>query len=134
MKAQVLHRTYVNEKTLPERYRDQMTHVMDERKGVPVAVFAVGAIIDGPLAIQMVSNGQAAPCDDECRSAVNLSPEQLRSLRLENEMAEKGIRKEDRELYLKGVISGYDAAGNYARGPQWDTYHAALKQDEDDEL
>lgn len=134
MKAKVIHRTYVNDKTMPDQYRDQISYVKDNRNNKDVAVFAVGAIIDGPLAIQMCRHGQASPLDQECRDAVNLSPEQLAELQLENEMAEKGIRQEDRELYIKGIIDGYDADGKYKPGKNWDAYQAALGEAEDDDV
>lgn len=134
MKATVIHRTYVNDQTMPEQYRDQISYVRDTRKNKDVAVFAVGAVIDGPLAVQMVRHGQASPLDDECRNAVNLTHEQLAELQLENEMAEKGIRQEDRELYIKGVIDGYDAEGRYKPGKNWNAYQAALIDAEDDDV
>lgn len=134
MKATVIYQTYVNDKTMPGPYRDQISYVKDTRKNCNVAVFAVGAIIDGPLSVQMCRNGQASPIDDECREAVNLTADQLATLQLENEIAEKGVRQEDRELYIKGVIDGYDAEGNYKPGANWDAYQAAMIENEEEDV
>lgn len=95
-------------------------------KGKAEAVFPAGTIFEGEQALMLCRTGQATPVDDECAKEVGLTSRQLISLQLGYKMDSLGInRKEDRELYRAGVITGYDEDMNYIHGPKWGEYQAA---------
>lgn len=102
---------------------------------VSVPVYPAGTVFEGPIALQLCRTGQAAPADDECAAALNLTQQELAVLRVEYEMNNLGINsKGDRDLYRAGVIVGYNADLTYKPGPKWDEYHAAKAKLEGEEL
>jgi len=104
-------------------------------KPVSVAVYAAGTVFEGPIALQLCRTGQAAPADDECAEALNMTQQQIDVLRVEYEMNNLGINnKGDRDLYRAGVILGYNADLTYKPGPKWDEYHAAKAKIEGEEI
>lgn len=101
------------------------------RGGKAVAIFPAGTEFEGDMAIGLCRTGQASPSDDECAKELGLSAAQIESLQLEYRMDSLGInRKEDRELYRAGVITGYDKDLNYIHGPNWEAYQAAIEESE----
>lgn len=96
---------------------------------VSIAYYPQGTEFEGDMALFLCRTGQASPSDDECAKALNLTQEQIESLRVEYTMNTLGInRKEDRALYRAGVILGYDEKLQYIKGPKWDEYQAAKEQ------
>lgn len=111
----------------------------------------VGTIFDGPEVISLehpgsekevisqaaflVRTGQAAPGDDECAKAAGLSDEEIIRKQRLYRSAIAGIRgKEDLELFMADVILGYDKKMDYIPGPNWESYQAALKKEDEDEI
>jgi hypothetical protein len=104
-------------------------------QSVSVAVYAAGTIFEGPIALQLCRTGQAAPADDECAAALNMTQHEIDVLKIEYEMNALGINNQgDRDLYRAGVILGYNKDQTYKPGPKWDEYHQAKQALEEAEL
>lgn len=104
-------------------------------QSVSVPVYPAGTVFEGPIALQLCRTGQAAPADDECAAALNLTQQEIDVLRVEYEMNALGINsKGDRDLYRAGVILGYNADLTYKPGPKWDEYQKAKQALEEAEL
>lgn len=104
------------------------------RGGKAVAVFPAGTEFEGDVALFLCRTGQASPSDDECAKELGLSQAQIDSLQLDYRMDSLGInRKEDRELYRAGVITGYDKDLQYIPGPNWEAYMEAVEAEESEE-
>lgn len=101
------------------------------KNGKAVAIYPAGTEFEGDMAIGLCRTGQASPIDDECAKELGLSEAQIASLQIEYRMDSLGInRKEDRELYRAGVITGYDKDLNYIPGPNWEAYQQAIEASE----
>lgn len=85
----------------------------------PVLFWKVGTVFDLPDSFLLVRNGCALPLDDECRERCEMTDEEIAAAQQTYERTEKGIHPEDFNLYDNGIITGYDAAGNYIPGPNW---------------
>ena len=115
-----------------------------EGRELPMPHFPIGTVIEGPLAVQLVVNGQADPFDEECREACKLSPARLATAQRTQLAASLGINgKRDMAMFMYGAIEGYaegttDAKPVYIHGPKWDEWQAAdaerLKAEQKDAL
>lgn len=104
------------------------------RSGKAIAVFPAGTEFDGDRALFLCKTGQASPSDEECAKELGLSQAQIDSLQMDYRMTDLGIhRKEDRELYRAGVITGYDSDLNYIPGPNWEAYQDAIEAENSEE-
>ena len=105
--------------------------------------FPAGTELDHPDAWKMVNFGMATASDQECLDACQKITADEKSRReLAYQADAKGINEEsDRDLFFRGVITGYERLPNgslaYVPGPNW-AGHAqkiqAEKAKEDDEL
>lgn len=77
----------------------------------------VGAVLDFPDCHYLVRQGCAIPVDDECKERCGMTPEQMALAQKVYEPFSKGIEPDDYELYMGGVITGYDDKGHYILGP-----------------
>lgn len=102
-------------------------------------IYPKGTAFTGLHAVQLVKTGQANPDDEECAKAANMTEQQLSVKQRENLAAIAGIKgKEDHELFMAGVIEGYDAGTTddspiYIHGPNWELYQSVLKTVEESE-
>lgn len=132
MKAVVCTQHDANLKTCAPEYRSQLKPVFVKGK-VKKWVWPAGLEVEGAKAVRLVKYGLARPLDKECADAAGLTDDQLRVAIEQQEMAQLGIHsKEDQELYLAGVILGYEPDGKgglkYIPGPNMAAYKAALGQ------
>jgi len=98
------------------------------------AIFPKGTVFEGEQAVFLCRTGQATPIDDECAKKLGWSPDRLKHQQDEYQMNVLGInRKEDRELWKAGVITGYDSKLRYIPGPNWDKYQEAKAEVESSE-
>lgn len=126
MKAKLVITHEADMSTMSEEMKAKVRFAKNGESGKPIAIFPAGTEFEGDHAITLCKNGQAAPSDQECADALGMSSEKLLSLQVGYKMDTLGIHKtEDRELYRAGVISGFDANGNYKPGVNWDEYNKA---------
>lgn len=98
---------------------------------LPQPYYPRGTEFEGPMAVTLVRNGQAAPADAECRQACGMTEGQLEKASRTNAAALAGIRGErDMAMFLAGAINGYapgttDAEPKYVPGPNWEAWQAA---------
>lgn len=109
------------EKLAPDEYVAQCVR-RDGRLFAPA-----GAIVDGPDCFWIVLMGQAEPADDECAERCKQTIEERAAALKAAARLNAGIAPEDFKLFDDGVIVGYDAAGAYRPGPNWEAYQASLK-------
>lgn len=104
------------------------------------AFFPAGTEYEHPNAAYFVNRGMAVPADAECEAAaITLAPEQRARLELEYKADAAGVvDAHDRELFLAGVILGYEQVDgktayvpgpNYANWKQAQDKQAATKSD-----
>lgn len=101
----------------------------------------VGAILDpnthGPALADcwmLVRQGCAEPVDDECDAkSGRMSRAKLDAAQQAYTRVAKGIAPEDYELFDDGEILGYEANGDYIKGPNWKEPEPEPEEDEDDE-
>jgi hypothetical protein len=67
----------------------------------------------------LVDNGDAEPADEAAEALCAGWRERRPDVLLAREMLAAGIDPEDREKFRRGEITGYDADGNYIKGPNW---------------
>ncbi len=133
MKAIYLLDQTVNIENAPDAWREKCRQNEREEWIIPK-----DTVIEGPEALLRVSTGQCAPFDEECIAACGQNPEQLQATQRKYLAAEAGIHgKHDMELFMAGVIEGYEKGHTtenpkYKPGPQWDA-HQAIKAKLDDE-
>lgn len=134
MKAAYLLDQACNIENAPDYYRNAAVPVLDSAGDLKEWIIPKGTVIDDPVeALLRVSTGQAAPIDDECAQACGLTEAELKRNQRLYLSAMAGIRgKQDLDLYMAGVIDGYDKGTTdektvYKPGPKWDAYQAALK-------
>jgi hypothetical protein len=103
--------------------------------------FPKGTIID-PLTHPRFSNanvitwvkaGAAAPADDECRKAVNMTDEQLQASCRSYGRCVKGIHPDDFAEFDSGQMDGYDPKGQPIPGPNFTEPEIDEEDDEDDD-
>jgi hypothetical protein len=134
MKAKLLTQHFADMSTMTE---DQKTKVRFAKMtdGKSTAIYAAGTEFEGEHALALCRNGQAAPSDQECIDALEMTPQQLESIQINYRMDSLGINKpEDRDLYRAGVIAGYGKGGAYLPGPNWQAYQDAKNQVENSEI
>ena len=90
--------------------------------------FKIGAIIEHPQAYWLVRQGMALPADEECAAKCQRSPEQMAAAQRAYERLSKAIHPEDFGLFDAGVITGYDAEGNYLPGPNFQLLEQAAAE------
>lgn len=133
MKAKLVLDQGCNPETAPEYLREQIKF-RTAAGGNQVAYYPKGTEFDGVQAVALCKTGQAAPSDKECADALGLSDAELERLQKNYEMESKGIiSKEDKALFLAGVIAGFKD-GEYVPGPRWAEYQDELSQDEEEEI
>jgi hypothetical protein len=121
-----------NIENAPEVYREA-AHAVISSGGLVEWVIPKGTVVDGDEALLRVRTGQAKPIDEECAAACGMTAGELSRCQREYMSAMAGIRgKKDQELFMAGVIEGYEPGTTdektiYKRGPLWDKYQAALK-------
>lgn len=101
------------------------------------AYFPAGTEYDHPDAAFFCDRGMAVPADAECEAAaVKLTPEQRAKLELEYKADMAGVvDPHDRELFMAGVIAGYEQVEGqtaYRPGPnyaKWKKAQDAIKPD-----
>ncbi len=82
-------------------------------------ILPAGHIVDHPNAYLLVQLGMAESVDDECRKAVDRTPEQLKQARYEYLRTKKGIHPDDYAKYDARVMDGYNADGTDKPGPNY---------------
>lgn len=128
MKAKLVLDQFADVSALTDEQRKQIVFKPGHR-GKLDAVFPAGTEFSGEDALRLCKTGQAAPSDDECSKKLGWTAAQLAAAQTAYKMDTLGInRKEDRELYVAGVIAGYDEKLNYIPGPNWNKYQQAKKQ------
>lgn len=121
----------VNIHVAPNAWRNKCKPVVNAAGDVTDWVIPKGTIIDGDEALLRVSTGQCAPFDDECAKACGQTAGQLESTQRKYLAAEKGIKgKKDLELFMAGIIEGYDKGTTdenpiYLPGPNWAAWQEA---------
>lgn len=131
MQAMYLLDQTVNIHTAPAAWREQCKPVLDAAGEITEWIIPKGAIVSGTEALLRVSTGQCSPFDDECAVACGRSSEELAVTQRQYLAAEKGIKgKKDMELFMAGVIDGYDkgttdAKPIYIHGPNWSAFESA---------
>ena len=91
----------------------------------PIPYWKKGTTREFPDAYIHVQHGLALPADDECIKKVGLTKDELDALQKYYLRVSKGIHPDDFAAFDAGAITGYDAAGNYVPGPNWDAWNAA---------
>lgn len=135
MKAILNQKVYVDTMGLPKELA-LLAEPEPQKDGTNHWFWPRGMVIEGDAgtfagikAVHLSGTGQADPADDETIAIIGRTPEEQNAQRVRSEMAAKGIwDKGDRELYMAGVILGYDADLKSIPGPNWDAYHAAREQ------
>lgn len=93
--------------------------------------FPAGTEFDGDQALMLCRTGQASPADDECSVALNQTPAEQAVNARKYLAAQAGIKgKKDMELFMAGVIEGYDKTSTdanpvYLPGPNFAAWEAA---------
>lgn len=111
---------------LPPEYQDKIRFYPDRS-----AYFPKGTEFEGDHALELCKTGQASPADDECSKALGRSPAQQRIDARKYLAAVAGIKgAKDMELFMAGVIEGYDKGTTdeepkYLPGPNWDKWQEA---------
>ncbi len=134
MKSRLLLDQFCNPLNAPAYLTASIVPVFD--RGQIAYKYPTGTIFEGEQAVFMCKTGQCVPIDDECATAAGMTPAQAARAQVVCRMANLGINsKEDQELYMAGVIEGYDDKLNYIPGKNWEAYQAAKKEaskDKDD--
>ena len=131
MKAIYLLDQSVNILTAPNAWREKCKPVLSAAGAVVEWIIPKGTVIDGDEALLRVSTGQCAPFDDECAKACGQTAGQLEATQRKYLAASKGIKgKKDTELFMAGVIDGYDKGTTdenpiYLPGPNWAAWEQA---------
>lgn len=116
----------------PDYYREVAKPVISADGKTTEWVIPKGTVVEGDEALLRVSTGQAEPVDEECSNACGMTPAQLVVAQRNYQSAMAGIRgKGDHELFMAGVIDGYEPGTTdekpiYKPGKLWDKYQAAL--------
>jgi hypothetical protein len=127
-----------NIENAPEVYREA-AHAVVSPGGQVEWVIPRGTVVEGEEALLRVRTGQAKPIDEECAKACGLTAGELARCQREYMSAMAGIRgKKDQELFMAGVIDGYEPGTTdekpiYKPGKLWDKYQAALAKKAEDE-
>ncbi len=133
MKAAFLNDATCNIVNAPEVYRNAAKPVVSADGKTTEWVIPRGTVVEGEEALLRVSTGQAEPIDEECSKACGMTPAQLAISQRNYLSAMAGIRgKKDHELFVAGVIDGYEPGTTdqnpiYKPGKLWDKYQAALQ-------
>lgn len=115
----------------PDVYREAAKMVISPT-GQVEWVIPQGTVVEGEEALLRVRTGQAKPIDEECAKACGMTDSELVACQREYKSAVAGIRgKKDQELFMAGVIDGYEPGTTdekpiYKPGKLWDKYQAAL--------
>lgn len=131
MKAIYLLDQSVNIHTAPNAWREKCKPVVNAAGNVNDWIIPKGTVIDGDEALLRVSTGQCAPFDDECAMACGQTARQLEATQRMYLAASKGIKgKKDIELFMAGIIEGYDKGTTdenpvYLPGPNWAAWQEA---------
>jgi len=126
MKAKLVIDHFADMSSMTEEQKKKVKFARTKPGGKPEAIYPAGTEFDGEQALALCRNGQAAPSDPECAEALGLSGAQLEALQVDYKMTSLGIhKKEDRELFRAGVISGFDKDGKYKPGANWAAYNEA---------
>lgn len=134
MKCKLRFERELSMETVPPPSQALIDAAVPKMRGKKMSLWLpVGTEIDHPDAHYIVKNGQADPSDEECRIECACSPEELAARYLAAEMLDKGIAPNDRALYAKGYILGYNKDGSFKPGPKWTEYAATLKAAESEE-
>lgn len=121
----------VNIHTAPNAWRNKCKPVVNAAGDVTEWIIPKGTVIDGDEALLRVSTGQCAPFDDACAKACGQTSGQLDATQRKYLAAERGIKgKKDHELFMAGVIEGYDKGTTdenpiYLPGPNWSAWEQA---------
>lgn len=94
-----------------------------------VLFWKVGTEFDLPDSFRLVEQGCALPADEECEKRVGRTPEQHAAAQHAYERLSRGIHPDDFELFDNGVITGYDAEGNYLPGPNFRLLEEAAEEE-----
>ena len=97
------------------------------RRGRGYPIVPAGTIHDHPEAWQQVRMGNAIPADEECEVAAAMTPAQLAAAQAAAEKVSRGIHPDDYAAYDAGLMTGYDAAGEWLPGPN---FAAAVAEEE----
>ena len=76
-----------------------------------------GTIIDDPQCYKLVSMGCAVPADDECRDAVQMSDDEMKTAQHAYKRLAAGIAPEDFAAFDSGEMIGYNPDGSPIPGP-----------------
>ncbi len=124
MKCKLIVEKEIYEPTAPTELKRQCVRRSDQ-------LFApAGTIIDDPNCFWIVRMGQAEAADPECAKAAGQTPEQFAAAVHAAKRLAAGIAPEDFAKFDGGEITGYDADGNYVKGPNW---VEATSENEEDE-
>lgn len=130
---------------LPESERSKVLFRIERHRntGIPRRsdYFPKGTVLDHPDAYKFVNFGMAEAVDEECRKACEPMTDADRAVLVKQYAAvAMGINdRDDIQLYVDGVILGYEKVGDnwaYIAGPNWDAWqkkNAAAKPKNDDE-
>lgn len=138
MKAAYLLDQTCNIETAPDVYRNAAQADVNH-SGQVEWIIPKGTVVEGDEALLRVKTGQAKPIDEECAKACGMTEAELARCHREYLSAMAGIRgKQDQELFMAGVIDGYEPGTTdekpiYKPGKLWDKYQAALKKKEAEE-
>lgn len=133
MQSAALSELSVNIENVPEAWRDSCLPQFDGGRVVGW-VLPIGFVFEGEQAVLRVKTGQAAPVDAECAAACEMTASQLASAQRRYQSAVAGIKgKKDHELFMAGVIDGYDegttdAKPIYIPGRNWQVFQVAKAQ------
>jgi hypothetical protein len=83
----------------------------------PDGIMPPGTLIDHKDAFRLVQMGVAEAADEECDKRANVTPEEFEIAKASYERIERGIHPEDYDAYEQGLMTGYDADGNWVPGP-----------------
>lgn len=142
MKAAFLNDATCNIENAPDFYREvAVARFANGSDGTPLLEWVIpkGTVVEGEEALRVVETGQAEPVDEECAKACGMTAGQLKRCQRNYLSAMAGIRgKGDHELFMAGVIDGYEPGTTdekpiYKPGPKWDVYQAALAKKAEDE-
>lgn len=78
-----------------------------------------GTEIEIPFAWWYVRLGIAEPLDEECHRMARMTPEMIADARHRYERARHGIHPDDNQAFDAGLMTGYDADGNWIPGPNF---------------
>lgn len=108
----------------------QVTHRLGKH---PSGWWEVGEIIDHPDAYRLVRLGCALSADEECKLAVDMTPEQFQKAQATYPKVAAGLQPEDYSAWDRGWMRGYNPDGSWVPGPnyeEWQQIEAERRADE----